>query len=99
MGSKPIRGTINFSLTFRKESIVKGRYKPKDEQIVGNEIGFSNYKQAEKELKFEQEFGGHKDLVVVEYDCRVYVCYGGDHKLAYKTFLSPAEIRALEEDE
>ena len=78
---------------------MKGRYKPNDNQVVGNEFGYSNYKQAEKELNFEQEFGGHKELTVVEYNDRVYVCYGGDHKLAYKTFLSPAEIRMLEGDD
>lgn len=78
---------------------MKGRYKPREDQVVGNEIGFSNYFQAEKEKKFEEEIGGHKDLVIVEWDSRVYICYGGDHKLAYKTFLSPAEIRALEGDD
>lgn len=78
---------------------MKGRYKPNDNQILGNELGFAGERQANTEQRYQEDFGGHKDLTIVEYNDRFYVCYGGDHKLAYKTFLSPAEIRALEGDD
>lgn len=72
-----------------------GRYKPRLDQIVdSDELGFAGEKQAISEKKYQEEFGGHKDLVVVEYDDRFYVCFGGEHKSAYKTFLTASEIKA-----
>jgi len=79
----------------RNERKMLGRYKPRLEQIVDSEeLGFAGERQANTELTYQTEFGGHKDLVVVEYDDRFYVCFGGEHKSAYKTFLTPSEIKA-----
>lgn len=76
-----------------------GRTRPRDSQVVGNDFGYSNYSQAQKEKAFEEEFGGHKELTIVEWSDRVYICFGGDHKEAYKNFYSAAEIRRIEEQQ
>jgi hypothetical protein len=64
-----------------------GRSEPYEDQILGNESGYASYKSAKKELEYQEEWCGQKDLVIVEVGETFYVCYGEDHKNAYTDFL------------